>query len=113
MILIRPLIRANAARLNNTHVVIFFIILVANIGGALSPLGDPPLFVGFLRGVDFFWTARNLWFQTVLIAGLVLLVFLILDLWHYRADRRITVVGEDPPRSKIGVRGTINLVLLA
>ena len=60
MILIRPLIRANAARLHNVHVVVFFIILVANVGGALSPLGDPPLFVGFLRGVDFFWTTRAL-----------------------------------------------------
>ncbi len=56
MILIRPLLRANAARLHNVHVVVFFIFLVANIGGALSPLGDPPLFVGFLHGVDFFWT---------------------------------------------------------
>ena len=56
MILVRPLIRANADRLNNVHVVVFFIFLVANIGGALSPLGDPPLFVGFLHGVDFFWT---------------------------------------------------------
>ena len=58
MILIRPLIRANASRRHNTHVIIFFIILVANVGGALSPLGDPPLFVGFLNGVEFFWTAR-------------------------------------------------------
>ena len=62
MILIRPLIRANADRLNNVHVIVFFIFLVANIGGALSPLGDPPLFVGFLHGVDFFWTMRHLWF---------------------------------------------------
>jgi Na+/H+ antiporter NhaD/arsenite permease-like protein len=60
MILVRPLIRANAARTHNVHVVVFFIVLVANIGGALSPLGDPPLFVGFLRGVDFFWPARHL-----------------------------------------------------
>ena len=60
MILIRPLIRANAARARNAHVVVFFIFLVANIGGALSPLGDPPLFVGFLRGVDFFWTTTHL-----------------------------------------------------
>ena len=59
MILIRPLFRANAARLNNVHVVVFFIFLVANIGGALSPLGDPPLFVGFLHGVDFFWTTKH------------------------------------------------------
>src|SRR5512138_3592610 len=61
MILVRPLIRANADRLNNIHVVVFFIFLVGNIGGALSPLGDPPLFVGFLRGVDFFWTTQLLW----------------------------------------------------
>ena len=69
MILIRPLIRANAARLDNAHVVVFFIFLVGNIGGALSPLGDPPLFVGFLRGVDFFWTAQHLWLQTAIVAG--------------------------------------------
>ena len=68
MILIRPLIRANAARAHNAHVVIFFIFLVANIGGALTPLGDPPLFVGFLRGVDFFWTAQHLWLQTSIVA---------------------------------------------
>ena len=60
MILIRPLMRANPARHNNVHVVVFFIFLVANIGGALSPLGDPPLFVGFLRGVDFFWTTTHI-----------------------------------------------------
>src|SRR6267154_1517081 len=72
MILIRPLLRANAARLVNVHVVVFFIFLVANIGGALSPLGDPPLFVGFLRGVDFFWTTRHLAFTTALTAGIVL-----------------------------------------
>src|SRR4029077_19295123 len=71
MILIRPLLRANAARLNNVHVVVFFIFLVANIGGALSPLGDPPLFVGFLHGVDFFWTTQQIWQQTAFAAGLV------------------------------------------
>src|SRR5258707_6752920 len=74
MILIRPLLRANAARLHNVHVVVFFIFLVANIGGALSPLGDPPLFIGFLRGVDFFWTTRHLAFATALTAGVVIAV---------------------------------------
>ncbi len=76
MILIRPLIRANAARLHNVHVVVFFMFLVANIGGALSPLGDPPLFLGFLRGVDFFWTrstfgitARTAWSRPSAKAG--------------------------------------------
>src|SRR5882672_1665495 len=87
MILIRPLIRANAARLNNTHVIVFFIILVANVGGALSPLGDPPLFVGFLHGVDFFWTTQHLLLPTVMVAGILLAAFVALDIWHYRKDR--------------------------
>jgi Na+/H+ antiporter NhaD/arsenite permease-like protein len=113
MILIRPLIRANAARLNNAHVVVFFIILVANVGGALSPLGDPPLFVGFLHGVDFFWTTRHLLMPTILVASLVLLAFVVLDLWHYRKDRLVTTVGETDPPLDLRVRGTINLLLIA
>jgi Na+/H+ antiporter NhaD/arsenite permease-like protein len=113
MILIRPLIRANAARLNNVHVVVFFIFLVANIGGALSPLGDPPLFVGFLRGVDFFWTTKHLWFQTVLVAGLVLAAFVVLDLWYYRKDRLITTVGESRPPIDHAISGKINFLLIA
>src|SRR5438876_5079578 len=80
MILIRPLIRANAARLNNAHVVVFFIILVANVGGALSPLGDPPLFIGFLHGVDFFWTTQRLLGPTAFVAGILLAAFVALDL---------------------------------
>jgi Na+/H+ antiporter NhaD/arsenite permease-like protein len=75
MILVRPLIRANVARKHNAHVVVFFIFLVANIGGALSPLGDPPLFVGFLHGVDFFWPVTHLWRQTLIAAALLLAVF--------------------------------------
>jgi Na+/H+ antiporter NhaD/arsenite permease-like protein len=113
MILIRPLLRANASRLHNVHVVVFFIFLVANIGGALTPLGDPPLFVGFLRGVDFFWTARHLWLETALAAGLVLIVFAALDLWLYRKDRLVTTVGEAPPPVNFGVSGSINLLLIA
>lgn len=113
MILVRPLIRANAARLNNVHVIVFFIILVANVGGALSPLGDPPLFVGFLRGVDFFWTTRHLLLPTALVAGLVLLAFVVLDTWHYRKDRLITTVGEARPPVNLRVRGIVNLLLIA
>jgi Na+/H+ antiporter NhaD/arsenite permease-like protein len=113
MILIRPLIRANAARLNNAHVIVFFIILVANVGGALSPLGDPPLFIGFLHGVDFFWTTGHLLMPTVLVAGLVLIAFLALDLWHYRNDRLISTVGETDPPLDLRVRGTVNLALIA
>jgi Na+/H+ antiporter NhaD/arsenite permease-like protein len=114
MILVRPLLRANAARLNNVHVVVFFIFLVANIGGALSPLGDPPLFVGFLHGVDFFWPAQNLWRQTALLAGVVLAIFIAFDLWYYyRRDRMVTTVGESKEPMNIRVSGTINLVLIA
>jgi Na+/H+ antiporter NhaD/arsenite permease-like protein len=113
MILVRPLIRANAARLNNVHVLVFFIILVANVGGALSPLGDPPLFVGFLRGVDFFWTATHLWLETALVAGLVLAVFIVLDTWHYRKDRLVTTVGESRLPLDLKVSGTINFLLIA
>src|SRR5882757_8323066 len=113
MILIRPLLRANAARLHNVHVVVFFIFLVANIGGALSPLGDPPLFVGFLRGVDFFWTTQHLWYETALVAGVVLAIFIPLDAWFYRNDRLVTTVGETRPPVNLGVSGTVNLLLIA
>src|SRR5216683_3428841 len=113
MILIRPLLRANAARLHNVHVVVFFIFLVANIGGALSPLGDPPLFVGFLRGVDFFWTTRRLAAETALVAAIVLAVFVVVDVWFYRRDRRIELVGEPKTAAAIRVKGSINLVLIA
>src|SRR5215471_8731235 len=113
MILIRPLLRANAARLHNVHVVVFFIFLVANIGGALSPLGDPPLFIGFLHGVDFFWTTRRLWFETALVAGIVLAVFVALDVSHYRKDRLVATVGEGKRPMHISVSGSINLLLIA
>ncbi len=112
MILIRPLLRANAPRLHNVHVVVFFIFLVANIGGALSPLGDPPLFVGFLRGVDFFWTTTHLWRETVVAAALVLGVFVAVDLWFYLRERRVAVVGEASPNEPIRVRGVVNLLLI-
>jgi Na+/H+ antiporter NhaD/arsenite permease-like protein len=112
MILIRPLVRANAARLDNVHVFVFFIFLVANIGGALSPIGNPPLFVGFLHGVDFFWTIRNIWFETALVAGLVLAAFIALDVWYYRKDRLVTTVGESKPPTKLAISGGINLLLI-
>lgn len=114
MILIRPLLRANAERQHNTHVVVFFIILVANIGGALTPLGDPPLFVGYLRGIDFFWTAQHLWMPTAIMAGLVLAIFIVVDAIFHRKDRLVTTVGEPPPAPMaLRVQGIINLALIA
>jgi Na+/H+ antiporter NhaD/arsenite permease-like protein len=109
MVLIRPLLRANKSRKHNTHVFVFFIILVANVGGALSPIGDPPLFVGFLRGVDFFWPVKNLWMQTAIVSLILLTVFLVLDTWISRRDGMAKSAGDKP----IKVRGTVNLLLIA
>ena len=113
MILVRPLIQSNAKRAHNAHVVIFFIFLVANIGGALSPLGDPPLFVGFLRGVDFFWTTTHLAYQTGLLALIVLVVFLAVDLWYERSDIAAGNAPRNMPLEKPKIVGLINLPLIA
>jgi Na+/H+ antiporter NhaD/arsenite permease-like protein len=110
MILVRPLIRANISRRHNTHVVIFFIILVANVGGALSPLGDPPLFVGFLQGVGFFWTLHNLWIQTAIVAAVLLAMFVVVDVWRFRSE---PVAERAKPPDPIRVRGLVNVVLIA
>jgi Na+/H+ antiporter NhaD/arsenite permease-like protein len=110
MILIRPLLRANEGRRSNAHVVVFFIFLVCNIGGALSPLGDPPLFIGFLKGVDFFWTTKELWLDTLLVTVAVLLIFTALDRWLARRERNAT---PPPPRSlDLKARGLVNLALI-
>jgi len=110
MILIRPLIRANVARPRNAHVVIFFIFLVANVGGALTPLGDPPLFVGFLRGVGFFWTAQHLWLQTLIVAVLLLAIFFAVDTWMARDEA--PAPARETPRP-IRLHGAVNIVLIA
>jgi len=110
MILIRPLLRANEARLHRTHVVVFFIILVANIGGALTPLGDPPLLVGFLHGVDFFWPMRHLWLQTTVVAGLGLLLFFAIDLLMSRREQS---GSHESASASISIRGGFNIALLA
>ncbi|WP_407181690.1 sodium:proton antiporter [Bradyrhizobium sp. STM 3562] len=110
MILVRPLIRANLSRPHNAHVVVFFIILAGNVGGALSPLGDPPLFVGFLHGVDFFWTTRNIWLQTAIVSGLLLAVFAILDVWRFGAEPQVTKSAVSRP---IRIRGLVNIALIA
>jgi len=109
MILIRPLIRANANRAHNAHVMVFFIVLVANVGGALTPLGDPPLFIGFLQGVSFFWTAQHLWMQTAIVAALVIAMFIAVDLWFHRRDP----VADNGSQEPLGLRGTSNFLLIA
>jgi Na+/H+ antiporter NhaD/arsenite permease-like protein len=91
-------------------VVIFFIFLAANVGGALSPLGDPPLFVGFLRGVDFFWTTKTLWLPTLITTAVLLALFAALDTWFAQRD---PTIAESRKPLRLRVRGTINLVLIA
>lgn len=113
MILIRPILRANDNRPFNAHVVIFFIFLVSNIGGSLTPLGDPPLFVGFLRGVDFFWTATNLYRETLFTGGLVLAVFLAIDIILHRREGGLPKIVDPTPDTKVRLRGLANLPLLA
>ncbi len=83
MLLIRPLLRANEHRQHSTHVVIFFIFLVANIGGALTPLGDPPLFLGFLNGVGFFWTTVHLFGPMLFVVAILLTLFYALDSYYF------------------------------
>jgi Na+/H+ antiporter NhaD/arsenite permease-like protein len=109
LILIRPLIRANEWRRHNVHVIVFFIFLAGNIGGALTPLGDPPLFVGFLLGVDFLWPAQHLWLQTLAVAVPVLAMFLIVDAWLFRGE----TLSAEPPVQPLRVRGLVNLILFA
>jgi Na+/H+ antiporter NhaD/arsenite permease-like protein len=87
MLLIRPLLRANAARLRKAHIVVFFIFIVSNTGGLLTPLGDPPLFLGFLRGVPFLWTFK-LVLPWLLVNGVLLAVFNVLDQWIFSREER-------------------------
>lgn len=112
MLLIRPLIRANDNRLHRAHVIVFFIFIVANAGGSLTPLGDPPLFLGFLKGVDFFWTAQNILPDTLFIVGLLLALFYAIDAWYYRKEG-VSQTDPTPDTGKIGFDGAINFWLLA
>ena len=110
MLLIRPLIRANGDRKHRTHVFVFFIFLVGNIGGSLTPLGDPPLFLGFLRGVDFGWTVGAMALPMALSSGLLLAVFTAIDRWYWR--REPVLPPSHLPRS-FGFEGLHNVVFLA
>ncbi len=111
MLLIRPLLRANNYRKNKTFMVVFFIFLVANAGGSLTPLGDPPLFLGFLHGVRFFWTF-NIMPHMLLVAGLLLVTYFILDTYHYRKEGR-KAPQEEESKVPLKLEGTYNFLFLA
>ena len=113
MLLIRPLIRANDNRKHAVHIVVFFIFLVANAGGSLTPLGDPPLFLGFLKGVDFFWTMQNIFPETLFVCVSLLAIFYLLDLHYYKNKEEALPPALDPtPDSGISFEGKFNFVLL-
>lgn len=112
MLLVRPVIRANDGRRHNAHVLVFFIFLVANIGGALTPLGDPPLFLGFLRGVDFFWPTVHLFLPTVFTATVVFTIFFVVDTVLYRRDSLFRPVLDPTPDTAVSIEGKANFLLL-
>ncbi len=111
MLLIRPMIRANDDRRHKIHVFVFFIFLVSNIGGALTPLGDPPLFLGFLKGVSFFWTTTHLFSEMLVCAIALLALFYAIDSYWYRKEGRLR---RDPtPDTPVRIEGGVNIILLA
>jgi Na+/H+ antiporter NhaD/arsenite permease-like protein len=112
MILIRPIIRANDDRKTNVHVVIFFIFLVSNIGGSLTPLGDPPLFLGFLRGVDFFWTTTHLFPETLFMVIPLLVIFYIWDTIIHKREDSLPHPKDPTPDRAIKIFGKVNFLLL-
>jgi len=106
MVLIHPLLRANAHRTRRVHLVVFFIVLAANAGGATTPLGDPPLYLGFLNGVPFGWPLRNLSVPLLLLAGPLLGAFWLLDRHLARGE------PAAPPARKLRVQGWRNALLV-
>ena len=111
MLLIRPLLRANRDRRHRAHTIVFFIFLVANIGGALTPLGDPPLFLGFLHGVPFFWTFA-LWKEMTVVAVFVLACYVAFDFLQWRREDPLLRERPTGPREPLRIEGWHNFVFL-
>ncbi len=115
MIMIRPLLRANKTRHNKVHTVCFFIFLVANIGGALTPLGDPPLFLGFLHQVPFFWVTTAVLPHVLFTVAILLALFFILDSFYFLREKGLEIIRELEREEKafFKLEGSYNLLLLA
>ena len=118
MLLIRPVIRANKWRKNKKHIIIFFIFLIANIGGCLTPLGDPPLFLGFLRGVPFFWTLQHIWPILLLNAVLLLTIFALIDRYFFKKESKenleeLALMQKVENKVPVKIEGLQNIIFLA
>ena len=109
MLLIRPLIRANAWRNNKTHLIVFFIFLVSNIGGSLTPIGDPPLFLGFLKGVDFTWTMIYMLKPMLLLSCILLVLFYFVDTYYYKKEDKIETSEE---KFSLKIQCGVNFILI-
>ena len=110
VILIRPLLRANSWRHHRTHQVIFFILIVSNVGGLLTALGDPPLFLGFLRGVPFAWTLETLWSHWAFVVTALLIAFFFVDRFFYGEE---LVEGRPAGASGVQIQGLVSFLFLA
>ena len=118
MLLIRPVLRANAWRKYKAHIVVFFIFMVANMGGCLTPLGDPPLFLGYLRGVPFFWTLAHIWPILLLNVALLIAIFIVIDRRYVvregaEAQEARELMSDVDKRVPIRVEGKRNFIFLA
>ena len=112
MLLIRPLLRANEHRRYKVHSCVFFIFLVANVGGCLTPLGDPPLFLGFLKGVSFFWTFEQLIFPMLFLCTLLLILYYCVDTYLYKKEGSPVPARSATASEKLGLEGLVNIPLL-
>jgi Na+/H+ antiporter NhaD/arsenite permease-like protein len=112
MLLIRPLLQTNRERRHVTHTVLFFIFLVSNIGGMLTPLGDPPLFLGYLQGVPFAWTFR-LWPHWLLLAAVLLAAYFVWDTLAYTREPLAALARDRARIQPLRVRGASNALGLA
>jgi Na+/H+ antiporter NhaD/arsenite permease-like protein len=109
MVLIRVLLKTNSERKHIVHTVVFFIFIVANIGGTLLPIGDPPLFLGYLRGVQFFWTL-NLWVVWAFTLAFLLVIYFVWDTWAYRHEEVKNIIRDDTQITPIHLGGMINFL---
>lgn len=112
MLLIRPLLQTNSERKHVQHTVIFFIFLVSNIGGCLLPIGDPPLFLGYLKGVPFLWTL-SLWVEWATLTILLLIVYFVWDTLAYRKEEKRDIARDETERAPLSLVGKHNLFWLA
>ncbi len=111
MLLIRPLLKTNSERHKVVHTVVFFIFIVSNIGGTLLPIGDPPLFLGYLKGVPFLWTMQ-LWKEWAFALVILLVVYYVWDLWAYKHEDKRDILLDEAKTQPISIVGKFNFLLL-